>query len=102
MNEFYWLVLLIGIGAAIAIYFGVKNNKREKPASAGVAPSKTYFTVNPVYLAAAEKIVAQLAALDASGEYKRHQALAMLKKLFPEAPERELSKAIEGAVEATL
>lgn len=37
---------------------------------------------------------------EASGEFKRHQVLARVKKEFPAAREREIGMAIEQAVQA--
>jgi hypothetical protein len=47
---------------------------------------------------AAGEIVARWHAQKASGEYKRHAALAELIKAFPDAEKRALSMAIELAV----
>ena len=44
--------------------------------------------------------VRDMAAMSASGEYKRHQVYARLLKAFPDTPHRHVSQAIERAVEA--
>lgn len=47
----------------------------------------------------AAQLVKQMAHLDVSGEYKRHQVYAALIKAFPQIRHRDLGLAIEKAVQ---
>lgn len=50
-------------------------------------------------LAAATAACRTVQALDAGGEYKRHQAYALLIDQFPSVPRRHLAYAIEVAIQ---
>jgi hypothetical protein len=82
-----WLLIVIWLASLVGVWLLAKKHaSRPKPLSA-------------LELRAVELVRINEQVRDVSGEWKRHQVLATLIDEFPRRRQRELSRAIEKALE---